>query len=82
MIATRSGWWTRQWRFAEIHKLQAIRIGQSPLDRRLGTATLLLDTAGGTAMAEPLRLRFVPEAQAHALHARLGREIARSTLRW
>lgn len=82
LIATRSGWWTRQWRFAEIHKLQAIRIGQSPIDRRLGTATLLLDTAGGTAMAEPLRLRFVPEAEAHALHARLGREIARSTLRW
>ncbi len=82
MVATRSGWWTREWRFAEIAKLQAIRYGQSPLERRLGMATLLLDTAGGNALAEPLRLRFLPEADARALQARLGREIARSTLRW
>lgn len=82
MVATRSGWWTREWRFAEIGKLQAIRYGQSPLERRLGMATLLLDTAGGNALAEPLRLRFLPEADARALQARLGREIARNTLRW
>ena len=82
MVATRSGWWTREWRFAEIGKLQAIRYGQSPLERRLGMATLLLDTAGGNALAEPLRLRFLPEVDARALQARLGREIARNTLRW
>ena len=82
MVAIRNGWWSRKWRFAEIDKLQAIRIGQSPLERSLGMASLLLDTAGGNAMAEPLRLRFLPAADAHALHARLGREIARSTLRW
>jgi putative membrane protein len=82
MVATRRGWWTREWRFAEIGKLQAIRFGQSPLERRLGMATLLLDTAGGNALAEPLRLNFLPEAEARALQARLAREIARSTLRW
>ena len=82
LVAMRGGWWTRQWRFAEIGKLQAIRLGQSPLERRLGMATLLLDTAGGTVVAEPLRLRFLPEADARALHARLSREIARSALHW
>ena len=82
MVATRRGWWTREWRFAEIGKLQAIRFGQSPLERQLGMATLLLDTAGGNALAEPLRLNFLPEAEARALQARLAREIARSTLRW
>jgi putative membrane protein len=82
LIAIRSGWWNRKWRFAEIDKLQAIRVGQSPLERRLGMATLLLDIAGGNAMGEPLRLRFLPAADAYALHARLGRVIARSTLRW
>ena len=82
MIAIRSGWWNRKWRFAEIDKLQAIRIGQSLIERRLGMATLLLDTAGGNAMAEPLRLRFLPVADAYALQIRLGRAIARSTLRW
>ncbi len=81
-IAARGGWWTREWRFAEIGKLQAIRLGQSPLDRRLGMAHLLLDTAGGNALAQPLRLRFLPEAEARALHEALGREIARSALRW
>lgn len=81
-IAVRGGWWTREWRFAEIGKLQAIRFGQSPLDRRLGMAHLLLDTAGGNALAKPLRLRFLPAAEARALHESLGREIARSSLRW
>ncbi|GAA4790423.1 PH domain-containing protein [Lysobacter hankyongensis] len=81
-IAARGGWWTREWRFAEIGKLQAIRLGQSPLDRRLGMAHLLLDTAGGNALAKPLRLRFLPEAEARALHETLGREIARNALRW
>jgi hypothetical protein len=29
-----------------------------------------------------LRLRYLPEAQARALHARLGHEIARRKLHW
>lgn len=82
LIASHSGWWTRKWRFAEIGKLQAIRFGRSPLDRRFGTATLLIDIAGGNALAEPLRLRFVPVDEARALHARLAREIARRQLHW
>lgn len=82
LVAIRSGWWSRKWRFAELDKLQAIRIGQSPLERMLGMASLLLDTAGGNDMTEPLRLRFLPAADAHALHAHLGRKIALSTLRW
>ncbi len=82
LIAIRNGWWTRKWRFTEIGKLQALRVGQSPLDRRFGMATLLLDTAGGTATAEPLRLRYLPAAEAYALHAQLAHEIATRELRW
>jgi putative membrane protein len=82
LIAIRSGWWNRKWRFAEIDKLQAVRMGQSPLERSLGMASLLLDTAGGNDMTDPLRLRFLPAADARALYAHLGRKIARSTLRW
>ena len=51
LVAVRGGWWTREWRFAEIGKLHAIRWGQTPVDRMLGMARLLLDTAGGNAMA-------------------------------
>jgi putative membrane protein len=44
-------------------------------------ASLWFDTAG----ARPstlLRLRFLPEAEARALHGRLAEELARLPLRW
>jgi putative membrane protein len=82
LVAVREGWWTRHWRFAELDKLQALRLSQSPFDRRHGMATLWLDTAGAGVSAPPLRIRFLPEAQARALFAHLARTIARRRLRW
>ena len=77
----RAGWWSRHWRFAELDKLQALRLTQSPLDRRFGMASLWLDTTGAGTFAPPLRIRYLAESEARALHARLGREIARRPLR-
>jgi putative membrane protein len=82
LIAVREGWWSRHWRFAELDKLQALQLTRNPLDRRCGTATLWLDTAGASAMAPPLRIRFLPEAEAAALYAQLSRTLARRPLRW
>lgn len=82
LVAVRGGWWSRHWRFAEIDKLQALQLRQSPLDRRLGMASLWLDTAGAGALSEALCIRHVPEAEARELYARLGREIAQRPLRW
>jgi putative membrane protein len=82
LVAVRGGWINRHWRFAELDKLQALQLTRSPLDRRCGTATLWLDTAGAGAMAPPLRIRFLPQSEAHALYVRLGREIAHRRLRW
>ncbi|MDQ2702844.1 MAG: PH domain-containing protein [Pseudomonadota bacterium] len=82
MVAGRGGWWSRHWRFAEIDKLQALRLAQSPLDRRCGMATLVLDTAGASAMAPPLRLRYLREAEARELFERLGTAVAARKLRW
>lgn len=82
LVAVRGGWWSRWWRLAEIDKLQALQLVRSPLDRRCGTATLWLDTAGASAMAPPLRIRFLPDALARDLYARLGRELARRPPRW
>jgi putative membrane protein len=82
LVAVREGWWSRHWRFAELDKLQALSLTRNPLDRRCGTATLWLDTAGAGAMAPPLRIRFLPEAEARALHAQLSRTLARRPLRW
>jgi putative membrane protein len=82
IVAVRDGWWTRRWRFAEISKLQAVLVKQSPLDRRMGMATLFLDTAGGTGLGAPLVLRYLPEAEARDLQARLVHRISRQRLRW
>ena len=82
LVAVRGGWWSRWWRFAEVDKLQALRLQRSPLDRWLGTATLWLDTAGAGAMAPPLRIRFLPEAQARALFRQLGLALATRRLHW
>ena len=80
-VTVRGGWWNRWWRVAELDKLQALRLDRSPLDRRFGTATLTLDTAGAFG-APPLQLRFLEEQRAQELMAQLGQEMARRRLRW
>jgi len=82
LVAVRGGWWSRWWRFAEVDKLQALRLQRSPLDRWLGTATLWLDTAGAGPMSPPLRIRFLPEAEARGLYDGLGRTLAARRLHW
>ena len=82
LVTVRSGWWSRYWRFAEIDKLQALRLSRSPLDHRFGTATLWLDTAGASGISAPLALRFVPEADARAVHERLTAALAQRRLHW
>ena len=82
LVAVREGWWSRHWRFAEIGKLQALELRQSPLDKRFGMASLWLDTAGAGAMAPALRIRYLPEAEARALHARIARDVATRKLAW
>lgn len=82
LVAVREGWWSRHWRFAELDKLQVLRLRRGPLDRRMGMATLWLDTAGAGSFAPPLRIRFMDVEAARNLHARLAAEIARRPLRW
>jgi putative membrane protein len=82
LVAVRSGWWSRWWRFAEVDKLQALRLTRSPVDRRLGTATLWLDTAGAGGSSPTLRIRFLPEANAQSLYRQLAATLARRRLRW
>ncbi|WIH05493.1 PH domain-containing protein [Xanthomonas translucens pv. graminis] len=81
-VAVRGGWWRRWWRLAEIDKLQALRLTRSPLDRRCGTATLWLDTAGARHGEPPLRVRLLPEPEARAVYLQLSRALARRRLRW
>ena len=77
LVAWRTGWWSKRWNFAEIGKIQALRLAQSPLDRRLGMASLLLDTAGASPFGAPLHLRQLPVDVARALSARLVAQLSR-----
>jgi len=81
-ITVREGWWSRHWRFAELDKIQVLQLRRSPLDRRMGMASIWLDTAGAGAMAPALRIRHLPLEEARTLFARIEREVARRPLRW
>ena len=80
MVAWRTGWLSKTWNFAEIGKLQASRLSRSPLDRRFGMASLLLDTAGASPFGAPLHLQYLPLEVAEALSARLVAQLARTRL--
>lgn len=82
LVGAREGWWRRYWRFAEIDKLQTLKLTRSPLDRYFDTATLWLDTAGAGARAPRLYIRYLPHAEAAALYRTLSSELAQRPLRW
>jgi putative membrane protein len=71
LVAMREGWLSKSWHVAEIAKLQALSLTESPFDRRHGMASLWLDTAGATGGV--LRIPFLPIDEARALHDRLAR---------
>ncbi|MGN7837110.1 PH domain-containing protein [Stenotrophomonas sp. 22385] len=80
-VAVRGGWWQRWWRFAELDKLQSLRLARSPLDRWLGTSSVWLDTAGASGSIA-LCLRYLPEAEARAVFEQLNTALGTRRLRW
>jgi putative membrane protein len=75
LIAVREGWLNKSWRFVEVRKLQSLRVTESPFDRRLGMATLWLDTAGASSRIGVMRIPFLPTDEARALHNRLATDL-------
>ncbi|MDV9040613.1 PH domain-containing protein [Stenotrophomonas sp. RAC2] len=80
-VAVRGGWWKRWWRWAELDKVQGLRLQRSPLDKLLGTSSLQLDTAGAHGDVA-LTLHYLPQAQAQQVMERLAAALARRRLRW
>lgn len=80
VIAWRQGWLDRSWRFAEVRRLQGLRLTQSPFDRRHGMATLCLDTIGASPLESPLRIPYLDVAVAAALYERLRAQMPRETM--
>jgi putative membrane protein len=75
LIAMRHGWLNKQWRFAEIAKLQNLILKQSPFDRRHGMASLHLDTAGASPLEPALQIDYLPVEQARELQKMLAQKI-------
>lgn len=80
-VAVRGGWWKRWWRWAELDKVQGLRLQRSPLDKLLGTSSLQLDTAGAHGDVA-LALNYLPQAQAQQMMEQLAVALARRKLRW
>ena len=76
LVAFRSGWLDRRWRFAEVGKLQALELTASPFDRRHGMATLRFDTAGASAFEGGLVIPYLPEEIARRLFTELSGRLA------
>lgn len=82
LVAVRTGWLSRRWRMAELEKIQALALTRSPLQRLLGMATVLLDTAGANSVGPPLRIAHLPHAVAGELLQSLQHAVAQRPLRW
>lgn len=75
----RDGWWWRRHHVAEVARIRALRLQHNPLDRRYDMVHLDADTLGAAALTAPLRLRFLPQAQARALLAQLQAKMREHT---
>jgi putative membrane protein len=75
LIAVRQGWLSKQWRFAEIAKLQALVFKQGPFDRRHGMASLHFDTAGASPVELAFQIDYLPTELAKALQKVLAQKI-------
>ena len=80
LIAVREGWLSREWRFAEISKLQGMSLREGILDRHFGMASVYLDTAGSNAMTSAFRIPYMAREDAEKLMVQLSAKISRGPL--
>lgn len=79
---TRRGWLSRVTHVVPVRNVQSVILRQTPFDRRLGLATLVIDTAGQANTGGGPRIDNVPLDEALRVGARLAREAASLRYRW
>lgn len=77
----RHGWLGRSTYILPIRNIQAVVVRQSPLDRKLGLATVVIDSAGQASLGGP-RISNLPLAQALDLGRTLAYRAASMMFRW
>jgi putative membrane protein len=73
---TRRGWLSRSTHIVPIRNAQVVEVRQTLLDRRLGLATLLVDTAGQAYTGGGPRITNLPEQEARMLAGEVSRRAA------
>jgi len=81
-VLFRSGWWSRRMSVVRLGKIQALRLGESPFDRRLGMASLRVDTAGGGRIGHGVAIPFLEAKLARGMLDRLYVEAGGRTFEW
>lgn len=81
-VSFRTGWIWKRLTVARIAKIQGLALVQSPFDRRWGMATLQVDTAGGGAGSDRLRVRFLDAGIAREALERLSERVGGTVFRW
>jgi len=71
-FCARHGWAERSTHIVPINKVQAVEIHQSPFDRRLGLATLRVDTAGQAYTGGGPRIKNLPIDEAREIAGALA----------
>ena len=79
---TRRGWLGRSTHIVPVNKIQAVLITQTPLDRRLGLATLSIDTAGQAYTGGGPQIGNLPLARAREIAATLAHRASTTTYKW
>ena len=79
-VVFRSGWIRRGITVARFAKIQAVRLRESPFDRRWGMAVVSVDTAG--AGRDRVAIPFLARRTAGELHASLAAEAGRTEFKW
>jgi putative membrane protein len=81
-FCARRGWAGRSTHIVPINKVQAVEIHQSPFDRRLGLATLLVDTAGQAYTGGGPQISNLPVEEARAIASALAHKASATRFSW
>ena len=82
VVMMRSGWLWRQITLARVNKIQAVRLHESPFDRRAAMAGVRVDTAGAGEFSHRVDIPYLDRGLAGALAGRLAAAAAHTTFRW
>ncbi|MEW6322410.1 MAG: PH domain-containing protein [Acidobacteriota bacterium] len=82
LVLFRSGWLARKTTIAPIAKIQVVRRRESPFDRRHGTASVRVDTAGASEFGHRVDIPYLPAAIAVRLEGTLASGAAATVFRW